>query len=77
MIGYLWAKFIMVHMNIPFSDIRRKTKTLITILELPARMERGKPVYYCHGYLVRKIDGRIIDAVSTENERYISIASLL
>ena len=23
MIGYLWAKFIMVHMNIPFSDIRR------------------------------------------------------
>ena len=22
-------------------------------------MERGKPVYYCHGYLVRKIDGRI------------------
>ena len=25
-----------------------------------SRVERSKPVYYCHGYLVRKTDGRII-----------------
>ena len=37
MIGYLWAKFIMVHMNIPFSDIRRniyRTIGLISIILL-------------------------------------------
>ena len=31
--------------------------------EIISRMARSRPVYHCHGYLVRKIDGRIIDAV--------------
>lgn len=35
MIGYIWAKFIMVHMNIPFSDIRRKIyRTIGLILKM-------------------------------------------
>ena len=32
MIGYLWAKFIMVHMNIPFSDIRRNIYRTIGLI---------------------------------------------
>ncbi|WP_270438485.1 GGDEF domain-containing protein [Blautia massiliensis (ex Durand et al. 2017)] len=34
MIGYLWAKFIMVHMNIPFSDIRRKIYRTIGLISI-------------------------------------------
>ena len=34
MIGYLWAKFIMVHMNIPFSDIRRNIYRTIGIISI-------------------------------------------
>ena len=28
-----------------------------------ARIARSRPVYYCHGYLVRKTDGGIIEAM--------------
>ena len=31
--------------------------------EIISRMARSRPVYHCHGYLVRKTDGGIIDAV--------------
>lgn len=34
MIGYLWAKFIMVHMNIPFSDIRRNIYRTIALISI-------------------------------------------
>lgn len=34
MIGYLWAKFIMVHMNIPFSDIRRNIYRTIGLISI-------------------------------------------
>lgn len=34
MIGYLWAKFIMVHMNIPFSDIRRNIYRTIGFISI-------------------------------------------
>ena len=34
MIGYLWAKFIMVHMNIPFSDIRRNIYRTIGLVSI-------------------------------------------
>ena len=34
MIGYLWAKFIMVHMNIPFSDIRRNIYRTIGLVAI-------------------------------------------
>ena len=34
MIGYLWAKFIMVHMNIPFSDIRRNIYQTIGLISI-------------------------------------------
>lgn len=34
MIGYLWAKFIMVHMNIPFSDIRRNIYRTIELISI-------------------------------------------
>ena len=34
MIGYLWAKFIMVHMNIPFSDIRRNIYRIIGLISI-------------------------------------------
>ena len=34
MIGYLWAKFIMVHMNIPFSDIRRNIYRTIALFSI-------------------------------------------
>ena len=34
MIGYLWAKFIMVHMNIPFSDIRRNIYRTIRLISI-------------------------------------------
>ncbi len=34
MIGYMWAKFIMVHMNIPFSDIRRKIYRTIGLISI-------------------------------------------
>lgn len=34
MIGYLWAKFIMVHMNIPFSDIRRNIYRAIGLISI-------------------------------------------
>lgn len=34
MIGYLWAKFIMAHMNIPFSDIRRNIYRTIGIISI-------------------------------------------
>lgn len=33
-IGYLWAKFIMVHMNIPFSDIRRNIYRTIGLISI-------------------------------------------
>lgn len=48
MIGYLWAKFIMVHMDIPFSDIRRniyRTIGLISIVLLP---ESVKFILFCN-----------------------------
>ena len=53
MIGYLWAKFIMVHMNIQFSDIRRniyRTIGLISIVLLvinifyPLARKRSLPI---------------------------------
>ena len=34
MIGYFWAKFIMVHMNIPFSDIRRNIYRTIGLISI-------------------------------------------
>lgn len=34
MIGYLWAKFIMVHTNIPFSDIRRNIYRTIGLISI-------------------------------------------
>lgn len=34
MIGYLWAKFIMVHMNIPLSDIRRNIYRTIGLISI-------------------------------------------
>ncbi len=34
MIGYLWAKFIMAHMNIPFSDIRRNIYQAIGLISI-------------------------------------------
>ena len=34
MIGYLWAKFIMVHMDIPFSDIRRNIYRTIGLISI-------------------------------------------
>ena len=34
MIGYLWAKFIMVHMNILFSDIRRNIYRTIGLISI-------------------------------------------
>ena len=34
MIGYLWAKFIMAHMNIPFSDIRRNIYRTIGLISI-------------------------------------------
>ena len=34
MIGYLWVKFIMVHMNIPFSDIRRNIYRTIGLISI-------------------------------------------
>ena len=34
MIGDLWAKFIMVHMNIPFSDIRRNIYRTIGLISI-------------------------------------------
>lgn len=34
MIGYLWAKFIMVHMNIPFSNIRRNIYRTIGLISI-------------------------------------------
>ena len=34
MIGYLWAKFIMVHMNIPFSAIRRNIDRTIGLISI-------------------------------------------
>ena len=34
MIGYLWAKFIMVHMDIPFSDIRRNIYRTIGLVAI-------------------------------------------
>lgn len=34
MIGYTWAKFIMAHMNIPFSDIRRKLYRTIGLISI-------------------------------------------
>lgn len=34
MIGYLWAKFIMVHMNIPFSDMRRNIYRTIGLISI-------------------------------------------
>ena len=34
MIGYLWAKFIMVHMNIPFSNIRRNIYRAIGLISI-------------------------------------------
>lgn len=34
MIGYLWARFIMVHMNIPFSDIRRNIYRTIGLISI-------------------------------------------
>ena len=34
MIGYMWAKFIMVHMNIPFSDIRRNIYRTIGLISI-------------------------------------------
>lgn len=34
MIGYLWAKFIMVHMNIPFSDILRNIYRTIGLISI-------------------------------------------
>lgn len=34
MIGYLWAKFIMVHMNIPFPDIRRNIYRTIGLISI-------------------------------------------
>lgn len=34
MIGYLWAKFIMVHINIPFSDIRRNIYRTIGLISI-------------------------------------------
>lgn len=34
MIGYLWAKFVMVHMNIPFSDIRRNIYRTIGLISI-------------------------------------------
>lgn len=34
MFGYTWAKFIMVHMNIPFSDIRRKIYRTIGLISI-------------------------------------------
>ena len=34
MIGYLWAKLIMVHMNIPFSDIRRNIYRTIGLISI-------------------------------------------
>lgn len=33
-IGYLWAKFIMVHMNIPFSNIRRNIYRTIGLISI-------------------------------------------
>ena len=33
-IGYTWAKFIMAHMNIPFSDIRRKLYRTIGLISI-------------------------------------------
>lgn len=34
MFGYIWAKFIMAHMNIPFSDIRRKFYRIIGLISI-------------------------------------------
>lgn len=34
MFGYTWAKFLMTHMNIPFSDIRRKLYQIIGLISI-------------------------------------------
>lgn len=34
MFGYTWAKFLMTHMNIPFSDIRRKLYQIIRLISI-------------------------------------------
>ena len=35
-----------------------------------ARIARSRPVYYCHGYLVRKTDGGIIEAMIEWRKRF-------